>query len=266
MYLLLQTLICNNLTAIDNKIFQEDNSDQIELNLYNSETILQNIDPLLLETNNEEEIQLSSIISSNILITENITLNLKLEESSITLNKYFKDLELIKQDIAEKNYSTAIYALNELSSRLRDHQKKKIEKYFPSEFEGYAVWKPSFQYDVSASYPDDYGLLFSKKYRNFDGYTIDVNVVYSDPAIEEYINIVKNPSLIDSIENIKVIKIGRYNALEKYSEEERYCERNIIINDALLLNIIANGLEDKSVIERYTKQVNLEGLEYYLIR
>ena len=88
MYLLLQTLICNNLTAIDNKIFQEDNSDQIELNLYNSETILQNIDPLLLETNNEEEIQLSSIISSNILITENITLNLKQKVSEDEVRAY----------------------------------------------------------------------------------------------------------------------------------------------------------------------------------
>ena len=204
-----------------------------------------------------------NIASKNIYIASN-NYEITFDDHTITHNEYFKELDTIKNDISEMNYTTAILALNNFISKLRDNQKKNIEKFFPMEFETFMVWEPNLNFELNMTYTDDFGALFSRRYRNNEGHSIDVNVVYSDPAIEEYNNIVKNPLLIDTIENIEIILIGTYNALEKFSLEEKYYEQNIIVNNDVLINIIANGIEDKNTINDFVSKINLYGLDQYL--
>jgi hypothetical protein len=180
-------------------------------------------------------------------------------------NEFIKDLHLIQQDIFDSRYTAAILALNVLTDRLREQQKKEVALFFPDEFSGFKIWEYSIRLGDFTSQNDNFGVLFSRRYKNNEDHIVDINVVFSDPSIEEYLNIIKKPYLVDNLDNTKVIKVNNhFDALEKYSEDEKYYEQNIIVNRELLLNIVANGIEDKSLIETFTSLIKMEELSNYL--
>jgi hypothetical protein len=177
-------------------------------------------------------------------------------------NEYLSELDLIKKDVSEQKYTAAIFAINILGERLREQQKKEIESYVPNEFQDFKVWDQNIKLGDFISQNDNFGVLFSRRYKNSNDHIIDINIVFSDPSIKEYLNIIKKPDLVDNIlENTKVIKVNnKYDALEKYSAEEKYYERNIVVNRELLLNIVANGIENTEVIDTFTSLIKIEEL------
>ncbi len=188
-------------------------------------------------------------------------------EVNPSFNEYSEELDVIKQDIRESRYSSALSALDLLIEKIRTNQRSVIEKYFPAEFNGFEIWDYSMRLGEFASQEDNYGVLFSRRYKNSQDHVIDINVVFSDPSILEYVNLIKNPKLVNRLENTEIAKIkNKYYALEKYSEEEMYCEKNIVVNNDLLLNVVANGIRDKAVIDVFISLIQIEKIEKYMAK
>ncbi|MFT5170866.1 MAG: hypothetical protein ACI9BD_000636 [Candidatus Marinamargulisbacteria bacterium] len=175
------------------------------------------------------------------------------------------ELRFVQSEIEDKRFSSAIYALNELIDKLRLEQSRMIEVLFPGEIGQFRVVDSGPGFSVQDFQSSSFGVVFSRRYQNKDHHTIDVNVVFSDPSIEEYVNIVKDERLIDGLENTSIVKLkDKIFALEKYSSDENYGERNIVVNPELMVNVVANGIEDRAVLETFCGSIQLDKLEVLL--
>jgi hypothetical protein len=217
---------------------------------------------------NQTDISTKEIISptnsASIVNTQN-ALFLESLYQEIDHQSFLEDLDLIKLDIKKNKLPAAIAALNELIGKLKDNQQRIIGKCFPDNFEGYQATQEDSQLDNLFINQDNYGVLFSRHYSKHNAGTIDVNLVFSDPSIKEYINLINNPNLINNIENTRIVVIkDNYKALEKFSLEEKYYERNIIVNKELLINVVANGQYNKELLDNYIEAIKLENLDLYL--
>ncbi|MFC1752160.1 hypothetical protein ACFL96_02020, partial [Thermoproteota archaeon] len=155
-------------------------------------------------------------------------------------------INLAQNHIQTNKMASAILLLTDVITSLKKQQQDIIGNFFPKEFNNYNLTEIITPLEGAVEQPINFGVLFQRRYINPSGNTIDINLVFSDPSIEAYLNLINQPELVENLENIKVIKIkNQYNALEKYSEEENYCEQNIILNQDILLNIVANGIKNK---------------------
>jgi hypothetical protein len=182
-------------------------------------------------------------------------------------HEWLEDVDNINGQLIEKKYSEAIYLLKNLIADLRQQQRLKINAFFPKDFEAFSETNEKGSLGSFVSQTEHFGVLFSKRYKRQENPndTIEINVVFDDPSIGEYINVIKNPKYVEGFDNTKVVKIrDRYNALETYSEEEGYFERNILVNEQLLLNVLATGLIEKTSIDSFCNGIDISRLEQYL--
>ena len=182
-------------------------------------------------------------------------------------HEWFEDVDKINGQLFEKKYSEAIYLLKNLIADLRQQQRHKINAFFPKSFESFSETNDKGSLGSFVSQTEHFGVLFSKRYKRQENPndTIEINVVFDDPSIGEYINVIKNPKYVEGFDNTKVVKIrNKYNALETFSEEEGYFERNILVNEQLLLNVLATGLVEKDSIDKFCDGIDILQLEGYL--
>ncbi len=178
---------------------------------------------------------------------------------------YADELNEIQSVLKDGRVSTGILLLNELAEKLRDQQKSTIGSFFPDRFGGFSENVTLEPLDKLDNPQDHFGVLFTKRYQNKQNHIIDINVIYSDPAINEYANIIRNPKLVDKFENTAIIKVNQnYSALEKFSEEEHYCERNVLVAEDLLLNIVGTGIRDREVFNQLCQKIDFAKLSRYL--
>ena len=178
-----------------------------------------------------------------------------------------EDVSQVNQHLFQNKYSEAIYLLKNLIADLRQQQRLKISAFFPKSFEAFSETTEKGSLGSFVSQTEHFGVLFSKRYKREENPndTIEINVVFDDPSIGEYINVIKNPKYVEGFDNTKVVKIrDRYNALETFSEEEGYFERNILVNEQLLLNVLATGVVEKASIDQFCETIDIKNLEKYL--
>jgi hypothetical protein len=185
---------------------------------------------------------------------------------------YLLKLKLSQRSIQEKRYSKALLYLREVVNDLQTKQKNIIKTFFPKiiadfSFEESAIYQmSSFEEQTTGS-----GVLISRHYisNNEERGSIDLLVVFSDPAIAEYINIINNPHLLKNLEEetlqTKIIKIkDKYNAIEKSAADENYYERNIVVNENTLLNLIGQDIPSKNILDSFCDDIDIKGLDHFL--
>lgn len=210
------------------------------------------------------------VIYSTQLMSEsdiNIIKKTTINEEEFSLTKSFAihpDLKEINKALNEKNYILLTQLIQELSLKIKIEQQAQIEQIFPTTIGNYKTnEKKITEFDINTP---SYGVLLTKSYKNNKSNNeFNINIIYSDPSIEEYINIINNPSLIEEIENTKIITIqNQFNSIEKISLNEEFYEYNIIINNNTLLNIIFSDLKNKDIIQSFFKSVDLSKIKTIL--
>ena len=177
----------------------------------------------------------------------------------------FKEtLTRIDRELQDNRYSTAIYSLSALIGAVREKQREALKTFLPEKFETYKI-KRSGSYSSNEFSPTEYGVLFNQYYENPSQHSIQIHIIFSDPSIREYANLAKNPDLLKGLDTTSLVRLlDKYSAIQKVSGDGTYIEQNIIINDELLINIVANGHKDEAVLERFSPLIKLEELEKYL--
>lgn len=175
------------------------------------------------------------------------------------------ELNTIREDLEDDRHSSAILGLKNLTSKVVVSQKLIISNFFPDKILDFKTKKNSFSDTNFNEELDSFGVLFSKTYTNILGETINIHVIFSDPSIDEYATIANNPKILNTLNTITLIKTnGLYPSLEKYSESEQFYERNIIVNEELLINIIGQEIKSKEKIDEFCRQLLIVELEEYL--
>lgn len=176
-----------------------------------------------------------------------------------------KQLDTAKELISKERYPLAIATLSKLIGQLKDQQKQSLKRYFPTSFQTFKAESLNFQGQSGA---DLESVIFSRHYEDAgDAATIDVNLVFLDPSIREYLNLIKNPQLMDHMENTRVIKLKNgISAIEKNAEQEGYFEVSAVLDETAMVNIMMNKVDKADTRKAFIDALNLEGLKTYLTR
>lgn len=174
-------------------------------------------------------------------------------------------LNQIDEALERDRYSSALIYLKDMMDKIEEKQERVIDQFFPTLFTSYARVKRVNDSSYAGLGGDGFGVLYEKSFKNKRGHAIDVNVVFLDNSIREYVRIIGNPSLVKGIENASVMTIqDRYRALRKDAQEQRFYELNIVVNSDILVNVIGVGMGTIKPIERFSEEIDFNGLQGYL--
>ncbi|MEK9657493.1 MAG: hypothetical protein VW378_03870 [bacterium] len=198
-------------------------------------------------------------------VSENISLNKKEHSGEGMSNPFLSDLTRVQEALTLSNLNKSLSLLQALLLKVRQVHAANIDGFFPSDTENFFVVQQK-QVDQGVMYSDGYGIIFSKQYQTQDGRFLDVNVVFNDPSIQEYISIIQEKSAVADIEGVRVIKIqDRYMCLESVSDEHQFIERNIVLNPDVLVNVVYDWRDDDFLLNEFVSQFQLVALEQYLL-
>ncbi|RAP31976.1 hypothetical protein DID75_05515 [Candidatus Marinamargulisbacteria bacterium SCGC AG-410-N11] len=191
------------------------------------------------------------------LLTSSNTLEL-----TETQESYLSQLSQIEDFVKNNQFSDALNLLINLSNTIKNKRLFSLNTYFPNYFLDYKY----IEKDDSELFNDsNYGVLFSKHYRNKRGNVLDVYVIYSDPSIKEYFRLLRNPELIEGVTNLNVVKINKqYYALEKKSDGESIYECNMLVNNKLLVNLVSDSKKEIELFNTFISKSRIDKLEKYL--
>ena len=197
----------------------------------------------------------------------------KVQNLTSTSNFLTKDFNqafsIILNQLNRQKYASAALALNQLLKQIKELDHDLLHTFFPektSHFQQADIEIPESIY----SDPNLFGVVYKNRYysqaylnkETEELQTIDINIIFSDPSINEYWETLNGKYKFKNIQRIKVNNI--YSALEKYSKDSRFCEWNILLNSEIMINIIGNGISEKSFLEELVDLINFSGLINYL--
>lgn len=168
--------------------------------------------------------------------------------------------------LASNHHTEAIDLMKVLIEQTRYHQSLLVSNFFPLTFKNFEI-KESDDQGENILESHEGVVLLSRRYENPEEHAIDVNVVFDDPSIQEYVSVINSQQQVGRFEDAKVVLVsGRYKSLEKQSDIEKIIERNIVINDRILINIVSHGISDITMLNMFCSQINFASLESFLTK
>ena len=187
-----------------------------------------------------------------------ILIIVSIKDSTLAVSqKIIQRIDNVKKYYTQGKIAKALNYLEMAFREVIDEQLDKIERIFPKAI---SPWKEN---DLKKEYLETSiksgkGFSLSKNYYiEKTEKSININVVINSPAIKDYIEIIEGP---DKKFNIKMVK-GKYKLIEKYLPEEKFGEMNIVINQNVMISIIANYITSKKTIYNFMEKINYSLLE-----
>lgn len=181
-------------------------------------------------------------------------------------NEIVRSIDSTRELIISNQYPLAISKLISSLNLLKEDQKKLISSFFPKSFGSFKL--VSSKLPSSGEYlGDSVNIIFAERFINSQGYSMDVNVLFLDPSINEYVGIINNLSKVSKSggQRLEVVTIKKkYSALKKSIPDSNYYELNIVVNKDTLLNIITNGSDQPELINNFCNQIDINKLDKYL--
>ncbi|MBD98194.1 hypothetical protein CL648_05290 [bacterium] len=176
-------------------------------------------------------------------------------------------LDHAKSMIQSEDYTESQRILHGVLTQLRDERKAVFSQFFPKGNAASATGLDDVSHHAHSLDPlsdDSLDILFSAQYsdtNNDHQYSVDINMVRNDPEIDEIAMVIQKPSLIETLDTVAIVKIqDRYTGVEEYYSEEKYHEINLILEEKVLLNIVANGIVDRQHLLKFCDQIQLDDL------
>ncbi|RAP32493.1 hypothetical protein DID76_00170 [Candidatus Marinamargulisbacteria bacterium SCGC AG-414-C22] len=215
----------------------------------------------------EELLKIS--VTQNQEVQINVSENLKEKEDENLANElaeFNTIIEDLTRSLTESNYQQSLLILNDIKAKIYTLQKRAIATYFQNSFEDFNQTPHSEDMDIDILSDNSYGVLFNRNFSNSKGHRIDINVVHSDPAIEEYLQVINHPKLLNGLKDTHISNVQGYKSLVSMTSgnDTNHFEQNIILNSNLLVTVIYIGDQDEAFIETFVNGIDLLGLANYL--
>lgn len=182
-------------------------------------------------------------------------------ESLPTFN-YSPYLDRLEFALIQQDYSSIQDRVNELMSEVYRIQNSILSAFFPVSFHDYVEATSDIVNEEEAY--SHFGTLFSKVYENDHNSIVTLTLIYKDPAILQYTELVNNPKLISGLEGLSIVTVGSfYSAIKKKSEDGSFTELNIVLEDDVLLNIYGSHIEEDD-LTLCINYIDLKGILNYL--
>lgn len=187
-----------------------------------------------------------------------IIVNINIYNYSYSVNtKTIQKLDDAKKYYQQNKIAKALSNLEQVFKEILDEQLDKIGNIFPKPISPWKAEEIKKEY-LEASIKSKNGFSFRKNYYiDKTEKSININLVVNSPAIKDYISLIENKSKDFTISIIK----GKYKSLEKYLLEEKFGEINIIINQNVMISVIASNITSKKTIQDLINRINFTLIE-----
>lgn len=166
--------------------------------------------------------------------------------------KVLQKIEDAKKYYQQNKIAKTLINLELAFKEIIDDQLEKIDKIFPKPIIPWKSDEIKKEY-LEANIKNKNGFSFRKNYYiDKTDKSININLVINSPAIKDYIDLIDNK---DKDLVIRIVK-GKYKSIEKYLIEEKFGEMNIIINQNVMISVIANNITTKKTIYNLIDRIN----------
>lgn len=204
-----------------------------------------------------------TVTSANTLLSEKKRLAPNVPNADF--NDYKPLLDTAERYIKDNKISPAISQFISLIHQLQQRLEQSVGLFFP---ETLGPFVSTNGQKLPAGIDDQtnrFGVLFERHYEDASGNTIDVNAIYDSGAISDYIAVINNPRLLRNLNNTTIARVqDKYDAIEKFSPKDNYHERNILISNQLLVNVVILGSVDQELMDAFCNSCYFEELDQFL--
>ena len=185
------------------------------------------------------------------------------KQASKHSSMFLGDLKLFEESLSRQDYIMSLEVLEKIKDRVLFQQHKVIAAFFPEKME---MWKVKKQDSVSETElgDDNYGVIFTQRYFNKQGHTIEVNVVNAEELIRDYKDVFNNPSLVKGMGNTQIIDYSGYKIIETILKDVKHIEQTIVLSNTVFMTIVAIGIDDDETLKSFLDTININGLGSYL--
>ena len=210
----------------------------------------------------------TGFIEANPLVELNVTENRERDVSGVqndlTQNDLTQIIENIENALSQTKWANAIYYTAVLNEKLVQHRTKQLNLFFPQKLGDFVAEPYTNQERGTGLNGESFGVILSKRYINKAGHYIEFMVVNDSDAISEYQLLIKRPQLISELQDATLTQIQSFSAIQKWLLEQKIIEHNVVINQDLMINIFAKGVDNPEVIESVLSYISLEKIESHL--
>lgn len=161
------------------------------------------------------------------------------------------------------NYSEAVGNLNFAVGQIQQKQAAGLKGVFPEPLEGWKAKDSTGEFAPAAFMGG--GVSASRNYYvEENDRTVDIEIVSDSPLLQSVMMFFTNPAFTASQPDTKLVKIGGHKALQKFNQQDREGEINIVIASRMLVSIKSRGSDKPDDMLAYANAMDYSQLEKFL--
>ena len=188
------------------------------------------------------------------------------ESKALYHRLYAQDMALLKESLLNEEYINSNELLIKILGKVKSNQSQKLKQFFPKDYKNlrvisdktYASEQAFEGFESSHS-----GVVFSRNFMDDKNRRLEINVLFSDDSIRDYLEIIQRPNLVQGMENTSVVSIQNFKGLVTISEDKTYFDLKLILNNELMVTAVSVGMTDHALIYELLNQIALRDLQAY---
>jgi len=161
------------------------------------------------------------------------------------------------------NFSEAVSNLNFAVGQIQQKQAAGLKGVFPDPLEGWKAKESTGEFAPAAFMGG--GVSASRNYYVEDtDKSVDIEIVTDSPLLQSVMMFFTNPAFSASQPGAKLVKIKGQKALQKFDQQDREGEINIVIASRMLVSIKSRGSNNADDMLAYANAMDYDALEKFL--
>lgn len=161
------------------------------------------------------------------------------------------------------SYSEAVTALNFAVGQIQQKQAAGLKDVFPQPLSGWQAEESKGEFAPAAFMGG--GISASRHYyvENQDK-SVDIEIVTDSPLLQSMMMLFTNPAFFASQPGAKLVKIQGQKAIQKFSQQDREGEINIVIGSRMLVSIKGQAIDSTDDLLAYANAIDYNALQKFL--
>lgn len=161
------------------------------------------------------------------------------------------------------SYSEAVSALNFAVGQIQQKQAAGLKNIFPEPLSGWQAEESKGEF-APATFMGG-GISASRRYYvENQNKSVDIEIVTDSPLLQSVMMFFTNPAFFASQPGAKLVKIQGQKAIQKFSQQDREGEINIVIGSRMLVSIKAQAIDNTDDLLAYANAIDYNALEKFL--
>ena len=173
---------------------------------------------------------------------------------------YASDLNQITSYLHIQDFKQAQILLSKIQEKIFHDFQDQIRVCFPKIYESLKFIENS-KISQGEFEKVDFGVVFTQKYRDDDGRSLEVNIVDAEQSAQDYRDLIETPNLIDGLENSSLIDYGTFKAIQTSDLNAKHFEQNILLSDTVVMTVVMIGISEEDYLKNFINQISIFDLK-----